>query len=406
MELSNDIRDDPVYTKDKQFLSETLASGLPLAVDGVPYDTSGFDCLVWVIRSMHSFMVARGDLLFTAERRKQEAAMPFLSYMWRSFPDEDGISQDEIEAEALAKTAAIEALIAHGPVDKRDLSFSALAGCPFMNELYWSRPEFALFFTAVQDAVGGPYLPLRPSGGASAEKDVLRFDPRGQPGMTVQQCINDSQGRFPREKHSGLNELRAYAKPAFFRVLYTNDPGHPLSFKRLWIIEFPSFPLVGRPGGAVDWNSMAATYDTYRLVAMVRLRRRPSEVDKVAVFRRNGSQIAPAVTSPAVWDDSWDVADAVEGQYMLFYVWSPVTDVLLFQGSVATDSRTRDAGQDDLDNLLGGGGGGGHGAGSETDPQQLKVPGVPSGPMMRCLHRSRQTMERRHAEGSIDCCHA
>lgn len=315
MAPDNDIRNAYSTVKDAAFVRHFLCTQLPLPTSekDARFETSGFDCLVTIIRLIYAnFATGIQGVQNMKSLWPQEDKNPILRYAWQSLERTGEESDETKEAWGRDKLATVTKLLGGETLSPGQTCFESLCAGRRMNETLWSHECFWFFKDIVRinadDCVSVPWDRTD-----LAIASQLEFDGNQIP--TLQEAVEMRLG--PRKTDRG-EEIYMAEPPCFVRIRYTPSTLEPLPFSRLQCLEIPVGMV--EQGTRLRYRDNVRRYN-YCVMAVVRMRKNPGERDHVRTYWGNAARkhIRLARACP---EDDWSVQDG-DHTYMLFYRYWP-----------------------------------------------------------------------------------
>lgn len=317
MELNKYIKEVYDVAKDDAVVRQLLARSSPpfTSKKYAGFETSGFDCLVCIIRLIYSCLVtgANGANMFKLFA-DAEACNPILGYAWMRFDhlDLDGASEEDRAMWAHEKRAAAAAAV-QGVFDGKNTTFANLYGSDLMKKTFWNLDVFRLphdiaRFTATQGWHSAPWNPVDAVSWSEVQLNRL-VDPQ----MTLQMAID---GHLRSQEQLETGDIYRFQTPCFIRVYYCSGAqGDALPFKALQTFTVPVETLILQGNGL---EKQEVDRCPYRLMGVVRMRKYGEKYDCIRSYDGQGNQIHPFIRITSYMSDTWSITEA-DREFILFY---------------------------------------------------------------------------------------
>lgn len=288
MDPTKDIRNVFQLGLNKENIHIILLNNLP---PGTPRaETSGFDCLVVVIRLIYS--VTRLDHPINILNRDFESENGILAYAWKILG-----SPFPVESEELDEVLLLDKCQAMCAGTDGKASFASLIDLKPMHRTLWDLPEFNIFHETVR----------RHDSRNLIDYSTIYVDRKPTLQDSADSLLEDAM-LLPHVKAEVPKVLRASFESRH----------HPsLRFR-----DLRTFGL-SYMGYDDDFDEVVFNPERkYLLRAVVRLRNTPDEPDYVRTYRPSGHYIVPTIKEPTFMNDEWIIEPP--HTFWLFYTICPV----------------------------------------------------------------------------------
>ncbi|KAF4980335.1 hypothetical protein FZEAL_3652 [Fusarium zealandicum] len=289
----------------RQEMALRLCYEPPLTL-GPSANTSGLDCLVYLIRHCNAY-------LEDYARIREEEANPILVYAWQAMGNID-MSAEEQEQYLAAKLDLLEQLADQGLTAK---TFESYFLSELMNVTLWSSVQWNLYrceFTLPEE---GDLLCSDSLGRSeAAATSLIHFDCRRDPSTELQATISQ---RFKPRKINGQWSVLITNGPNFVRVHYFAHEQQPWPMSELNTFEVPIGDTITDEDGQHHLEMEAGRLQ-YVLNTVVRVRDTPQGHDCMRTYEPNGRPVLLPIGSPSYVSDDCDVSDRGGHEYFLVYL--------------------------------------------------------------------------------------
>ncbi|KAG5766575.1 hypothetical protein H9Q72_005342 [Fusarium xylarioides] len=301
--LKGDIRGVyDIHSPDVERISTILQTRHPIAPKGS--ESTGLQCMTAILRRIHSHaMLGPGGLAKADHFKQAEMENPIMRFSWQMFERDASTSKIRSADWARMKSQLQECGL------QTTASFEELCNSRMMNHTYWSQNEMRLMEPKVCLET---WQTINESTEEIASSSLVTLNRTHSPEMTLEQAVESSFGMFRRE---GKPTLHRPQQPLIIRVFYDPGSGPRLPFRELRGFSLPIWRETEDRQNPLDTSERAQ----YVLLAVVRMRCDPKEIDVVRFYATTGAEIAPEYGGFKYLATGWSVEDEDQHRYMLFY---------------------------------------------------------------------------------------